>query len=230
MSNRNLISLDKSIVASRSILNGERPCYNDVVVEEKPYGVGRFKFSSTAKTFISAEHIGLAQLAYEQATKSFTTTMIKDDGTFETVFEPLQEGGHISDFLQECNPDTLTWYQTAKGHPVRFSVNGNNEVERLNTGYYTKSYKAGRAENFESRGEWSYVSERTEAVAQALEIATLQYISALERSHTVDQSQIATIMHKEFAANEQNMSLLGEQAKLFDTTQNSNFIQDATQA
>ena len=169
MQDKNLISLDKSIRVSRDILNGERACSDNIFMSGSVFGVGEFKFIDSPKgASISAEHVGLAQLVYEYAIKSFYTTVAKPDGSTERIFEPLPKGSHISDFLKDCNPDIFAWYSASDGSPLKFSLNDRCEVERADLTDYTKDCSHG-----------CVGCERFEAVNQALNCATNEYIANL---------------------------------------------------
>ena len=203
MNKENLISLDKSIIVSRDILNGEYDYNPDIEFVNHIDSVGSFKFFSSPRPyFISCEHVGLAQMAYEQASRSFHTIVANPDGTKQKFFEPLPQGAHISDFLKQCNPDTLTWYQNKYGKPLRFGYDESEEVARPRAVGLEKSY-------FAATGDENFINERVEAVAQALDCATKEYVKALESECGVSGEQLKQVMASEITANTRNLYDLG---------------------
>ena len=106
------ISLDRSISLTREIMNGDKGVNKYININKFCGEMQSFNFTACSSSKpISIEHIGLAEMAYNQAVSIFQTTIAKKGEEPVKVFEPLIEGSHLSDYIKNCQADTLAWYR-----------------------------------------------------------------------------------------------------------------------
>ena len=133
------LCLDKTIKLSREIINGEKEIVNPSITINRELGEAKTFCMDNNAIEVPIEHIGLAELAYKFATKTFFTKKINENGEEEVVFEALPKGAYISDFLDSCTPDVLAW-PVKDGQPYKFDYHNTNKVYREDFTKYDKIY------------------------------------------------------------------------------------------
>ena len=175
------IGLDKTIALTREIMNGNAQVNKYININKQFGEMVSFNFTACSSSKpIPIEHIGLAEMAYNQAVSVFSTTVVNKGEEPKTVFEPLTEGSNLSNFIDNCQQDTLAWYKQGDKNLSMNYAWGESKVLRYDLTKFQRFYDK----------HTEACSDREATIVGVMDCAMKEYLTQAEANGVeVDQSK-----------------------------------------
>lgn len=204
------IVLDKTVNETRKVLLNKPNKLDHITLHQELGILNEFNFNGS-NVKLPIRNVGLGTECFKRATDSFMVTVVKKDGTYEKVFEPLVGTDmKISDFVRDIDPKALNWYFKTASMPADYSQYGNNEPlfepnfesTTINIMPDMGNYKEGR--DIDRGG----ADLRKMTVSEAYNEAVKMYKDLAIENNAMSEKELETFIEQDAKAFEENMSEL----------------------